>query len=301
MIAATAIDCFSDLRSRSCHYPRGETHVQAITCDIGPVASGHWQGVVAMLGAESTLGSSGTDQRKTDASFDYPGGELELFQHATNWKTYFARRLSPNIRGRVLEVGAGLGANIGLLKNPNVTEWVALEPDLQMATEIARRARAGSIPSDCQIVTGTLDALGPDERFDTILYIDVLEHIDADHQEVEKAARFLSPGGHLIVLAPAHQFLYSPFDRSIGHFRRYNMAALEALTPMGHRLSRLFMLDSVGFLASLANRLILRSAMPTMTQITTWDRTMVPLSRLLDPVLGYCFGKSVVAVWQASA
>ncbi|HLJ06446.1 MAG TPA: hypothetical protein VKT26_09245 [Acetobacteraceae bacterium] len=77
------------------------------------------------------------------------------------------------------------------------------------------------------------------------------------------------------------------------------MAGLKALTPVDHRLSRLFMLDSVGFLASLANRLILRSAMPTMTQITTWDPATVPLSRLLDPLLGYRFGKSVVAIWQA--
>jgi SAM-dependent methyltransferase len=253
-----------------------------------------------MVGPVSTLGSSGTDRRIADAPFDYVGGELELFRHATNWKTYVARQLSPNIAGRVLEVGAGIGSNISLLNNPNVTEWVALEPDPKLATAIARRASGDPGHPNCRVVIGTLDAVDPHERFDTILYLDVLEHIEADGEEVRKAAALLSPAGHLIVLAPAHQFLYSPFDSSIGHFRRYNWAGLKALTPVDHRLSRLFMLDSVGFLASLANRLILRSAMPTMAQITTWDRAMVPLSRLLDPLLRYRFGKSVVAIWQAA-
>ena len=55
-----------------------------------------------------------------------------------------------------------------------------------------------------------------DERFDTILYIDVLEHIDDDLGELARSATHLRPGGHLIVLAPAHQALYSPFDKAIG-------------------------------------------------------------------------------------
>jgi hypothetical protein len=115
-----------------------------------------------------------------------------------------------------------------------------------------------------------------------------------------RAARLLNPGGCLIVLAPAHQFLYSPFDRSIGHFRRYNMAGLKALTPPGCVADKVFMLDSAGFFASLANRLILRASMPTAGQIAFWDRTIVPISRLLDPVTAFRFGKSVVAVWRAA-
>ena len=43
-------------------------------------------------------------------SFTYPGDELVLFQHATNWKKYFSRQIKPYIKGDVLEVGAGIGA-----------------------------------------------------------------------------------------------------------------------------------------------------------------------------------------------
>jgi hypothetical protein len=102
----------------------------------------------------------------------------------------------------------------------------------------------------------------------------------------------------LIVLVPAHQFLYSPFDRSIGHFRRYALADLKRLTPSGCRIAKAFMLDSVGLFASLANRFILRSPMPTPAQIAAWDRVMVPVSRLLDPMTGHRLGKSAIVIWQ---
>jgi hypothetical protein len=149
------------------------------------------------------------------------------------------------------------------------------------------------------VVSGTIDDVQDHDGFDAILYIDVLEHIADDQAELVKAAGRLALGGCLIVLSPAHQFLYSPFDKSIGHFRRYNARGLKAITPPGCRMARLSMLDSVGFFASLANRLLLRSAMPTLAQITAWDRAMVPLSRVLDPLTGFRFGKTVIAVWKA--
>ena len=235
-----------------------------------------------------------------DMTGEYGGGELELFADATNWKAYVAGHITPHVTGRVLEVGAGIGSNIANLTNGKVTDWLALEPDPQLTAEIERKSRDGDLPPFCRIMTGTLDDIPSHERFDTILYVDVLEHIDDDRSEVDKAARLLALGGRLVVLAPAHQFLFSAFDRSIGHFRRYNMPSLRALTPVGCRVVRLFMLDSAGFFLSLANRVILRSAMPTKSQIAIWDRMVVPISRIADWLSGFCFGKTVVIVWQAT-
>ncbi len=130
---------------------------------------------------------------------DYVGGELELFSCATNWKAYVARQLSPFIRGRVLEVGAGIGSNIVGLMNPHVTDWLALEPDPQHAAEIASGMRNGTLPSTCRVLAGTVDDVPPQERFDAILYIDVLEHIEDDRSEAAKAAGLLAPEGHVMV------------------------------------------------------------------------------------------------------
>ena len=104
--------------------------------------------------------------------------------------------------------------------------------------------------------------------------------------------------GCLIVLAPAHQFFYSPFDAKIGHFRRYQQKRLLSIRPADTKVLRVRYLDCVGCLASLANKLFLRASLPTQRQITTWDRLMVPLSRLFDPLFGHKIGKSIYIVLQ---
>ena len=229
---------------------------------------------------------------------DYIGDELELFEIATTWKAYFARHLAPFISGDVAEVGAGLGGTTRLLCTGAETTWTALEPDADLCSEISRKLAAGTLPKTVTPIVGTLADLEPEVLFDTILYIDVLEHIEHDKAEVERAAAHLKPGGHLIVLAPAHQSLYTPFDKAIGHFRRYTKSSLLALEPSGLQVHKAFYLDSVGMLASLANKLLLKQAQPKRSQIRFWDRVLVPASKLFDVLTAKALGKTVIAIWQ---
>jgi methyltransferase family protein len=223
----------------------------------------------------------------------YVGRELDIFAHARNWKRYWASHIKTYLHGDVLEIGAGIGANTGMIHNGNARSWTCLEPDPELA---ARLSQAVSPGPQFQVIVGTLKSMKPG-RFDTLVYIDVLEHIEDDRQELVRAAAMLRAGGRLIVLAPAHQLLYSPFDLAIGHFRRYNRTTLLACQPPAVRLDRIVYLDSAGLVASSLNRLLLRQSTPTLTQIKTWDRLLVPLSRLIDPVLFYRLGKSILAVW----
>jgi SAM-dependent methyltransferase len=232
---------------------------------------------------------------------EYVGGELELFATAFNWKSYLGRMLRPHIRGKVLDVGAGIGGNISHFHGASVTAWTSLEPDPRLAAQISTRIGRGALPANCRVVTGDLGTIEACSHYDTILYIDVLEHIADDAAEMAEAARRLLPGGRLVVLAPAHPFLFSPFDKAIGHHRRYSKRTLRKVGPNGCQLIQARMLDSIGFFASLGNRLILRSANPTPQQIMFWDKVLVPLSRIVDPCTGFLFGKSVLAVWQRSA
>jgi SAM-dependent methyltransferase len=229
----------------------------------------------------------------------YVGTELALFAEARHWKNYVARLIAPFLGPRVLEVGAGLGSNIPHLWRPAVTEWLALEPDPGMAQRLREKIARGELPANCRAVAGDIRAAG-ETPFDAILYLDVLEHIADDHAELIAAGRRLAPHGRLIVLAPAHQFLFSPFDAAIGHHRRYSAATLRRAAPPELRLLSCRMLDSVGLFASLANRLVLRSALPTAREIAFWDRVLVPLSRIADPATFHRFGKSVLAVWAAA-
>jgi hypothetical protein len=111
----------------------------------------------------------------------------------------------------------------------------------------------------------------------------------------------LNPNGRLIVLGPAHSWLYSEFDAAIGHFRRYTRRTISALQPSGLTIEKLIYLDVVGLFASLGNRLILRSSLPTEQQVLFWDRWLVTSSRVLDPLVGHRLGKSVLAVMRRHA
>ena len=238
-----------------------------------------------------------TGVSEVPGDYRYAGSELALFAQALRWKAYWARTLRRFVSGSVLDVGAGIGSNVAVLLSPQVRSWVALEPDHALVDDMQASLASHALPALCQPMAGTLADLPGGAMFDTILYIDVMEHIADDRAEAVLAAAHLTPGGRLIVLVPAHQYLFSAFDTAIGHYRRYNRRSLLALAPPGCRLEFFRMLDSVGFFASLANRLLLRAALPSAGQIRLWDRVMVPISVCLDPLLGYRFGKTAVAVW----
>lgn len=228
----------------------------------------------------------------------YVGAELDLFARARNWKQYWSSLVRPCLGARVLDVGAGIGATLDVLADGPGRAWLALEPDPGLAQRLRGRVAAGEIRADVEVRNGTLADLAADDRFDTILYIDVLEHIADDAGEFARAAARLSPGGRICILAPAHQWLFTAFDAAIGHERRYTRASLRAAAPPGLVCERLDYLDSVGMLASIGNRVLLRSAHPSASQIALWDRVMVPASRVLDPLLLRRVGKSVLGIWR---
>lgn len=228
------------------------------------------------------------------SDYTYEGSELEVFADAHNWRAYWSSLVRPFLGRRVLEVGAGIGSVTRVLYSPG-RQWTALEPDPLLSARIPETMGA---EADVTVVTGSLADLSTDASFDSVIYIDVLEHIEHDAAEVASAWERLSTGGTLVVLAPAHQRLYTPFDAAIGHFRRYSLSQLRDLRPPA--ATELFggYLDSAGVLASAGNRLLLRSAHPTREQIALWDTRLVPVSRALDRMLRHRVGKSVLIVWR---
>ncbi len=228
----------------------------------------------------------------------YPGQELALFEKAINWKNYFARFISPLLKGRVLETGAGIGGSTQLLNKNTAAEWVMLEPDPSMQQILREKISAGSLPRNCLLKEGTVAELPDEDLYDCIIYIDVLEHIPKDAHEMELASLRLKPDGHLIILSPAFNFLMSPFDKAIGHCRRYSKKSLSRLRPASLSTEKLIYLDSAGFFASLANKLLLKQSYPTAKQVQWWDKRLIPVSKFTDRIFFYSFGKSILAVWK---
>jgi hypothetical protein len=228
----------------------------------------------------------------------YVGSELELFAGVQNWKAYWAGQLRPFVKGDILEVGAGIGSNTRLLDSAGGSgRWVCLEPDPELLGQLTRNLGQTEARRCYEPVRGTVESLSG-QMFDTIIYIDVLEHIENDFEELNRAASHLRSGGQLIVLSPAHQRLFSPFDAAIGHFRRYNRKMLRAISPAGLRLERMRYLDCAGLILSAANRLMLRQSMPTKAQLRFWDGWIVPVSRVFDKLFLYSLGKTIIAIWE---
>ena len=231
------------------------------------------------------------------SEFKYVGSELDLFAAAWNWKAYWSRQLQPFLKGDILEVGAGIGSNTRFLDPGGSGRWVCLEPDPELLGQLVRNLVQAGPRRAYETVCGTLESVAG-QKFNTIIYIDVLEHIGNDREELNQAASHLRPGGCLIVLSPAHQCLFSPFDAAIGHVRRYNRPALRTISPASLRLERMQYLDSAGLILSAANMLLLRQSMPTKSQLRFWNRWIVPISRVLDRLFLYSVGKTIVAVWR---
>lgn len=231
-----------------------------------------------------------------DAKFHYQGDELQIFAHAKNWKKYWTSRVAPFLKNDVLEVGAGIGANTELLRPLCQGRYLCLEPDAALSAELEENLRKNNLSAECR--TGTVDSLPCEGMVDTAVYIDVLEHIENDAAELHSVARRVRAGGYVVVLSPAYQFLFSPFDQAIGHYRRYTRESLLRCTPPASSVVRIEYLDSIGGILSLGNRMFLRQSYPTLEQILFWDRRVVPVSRVADKLTGFRVGKSILAIWQ---
>ena len=222
--------------------------------------------------------------------YKYTGTELELFKDTKNWKKYIFNEIQEYIKGDVLEVGAGIGSFTNILKSSQFNSLVALEPDQEQCNISSTLVDDHRIEHICGTCANFRESY---INFDTILYIDVLEHINDDANEINMAYSLLKQGGHLIILSPAHKYLFSEFDRSIGHYRRYN----KDISMLFNKFSKIELayLDSVGMLCSLFARLTSQIC-PTYSQIMFWDKFIIPISRIVDKITFHIIGKSILAI-----
>lgn len=228
-------------------------------------------------------------------AFTYPGKELKLFGKADNWKKYVSATINKYIRGDVAEIGAGTGNFSMFLYSDQVTSWTYVEPDKNFREILqhkiaSKQLHAGPVQETLSATSSTL--------YNSILYMDVLEHIQNDRDEITMMIENLKPGGHIVILAPAYQYLYSEFDKEIGHFRRYTKKQLSNLFNQPDNIVYCEYIDTAGFITSLANRFLLRQKYPTQQQISIWNTLLVPLSVLTDKILLHSFGRSLILVWR---
>ena len=226
---------------------------------------------------------------------NYPGKELEAMSFAANYHRWIVDELAPFLGRQVAEVGAGIGSVSALLLEKPIDRLVAYEPSANMFPRLAA-ALAGEPRAEAR---RELFGLGAG-TFDSVAYINVLEHIDDDRGELERAHARLRPGGHLLVFVPALAWLMSDFDRRIGHVRRYSLPGLRRLArEAGFAVERLRYFDAAGVLPWYLNFVVLRRGLGA-GGVSAYDRLVVPPMRLVEGWVAPPLGKNLLMVARRS-
>jgi len=223
--------------------------------------------------------------------------EFSALERAENYRAALLAEFAPHLRGRVLEIGAGIGQiTSGLLRLPSVSEVVAVEPSANFCA--AFRARHPHV----RLVEGTIENLGGDSQWDAAVCINVLEHIRDDDGELANIrARLAARRGCLCLFVPARQEIYAPLDRDFGHFRRYAKPELRRkLTDAGFHIERLHYFNWIGYFAWWWSFCVLKQRKFKPGAVELFDRWIFPVvhgceRRIARPP----FGQSLLAVARA--
>ena len=219
----------------------------------------------------------------------YDGWELEYFDRAINFRNYQFDILKKYIKGIVAEVGPGNGSFLKYYL-PLAEQIDLYEPSNNFIDNLKKIKNQKT-----SIINNNFTQ--KDNAYDTILYLDVLEHIENDENELEIAFKSLKKGGALIVNVPAFQHLYSQFDKDIDHFRRYSKNDLKKLTnKFKFSKTKLIYYDSIGYFLSIGSKLITKNYLNNFEKkIKIWD-TLMPISKIIDLIIFNLIGKSLIMI-----
>ena len=229
---------------------------------------------------------------------------LEDQRQMTRARNYFAwqsRLVARELGQRVVEVGCGIGNFTGMLLDRELV--VALDRE-EACVQLLRQRYPGR--HNLRVLTCETSSRAFRElarlRPDSVVCVNVLEHIEDDGAALRDMASILIPGGVVVLLVPAFAALYGPIDRNLGHYRRYRRGALSTLaSAAGLGLRKVHYVNAAGFFGWWVNARILRRQAQSDGQIAFFDRFLVPVLSALEAAVKPPFGQSLLAVLRRPA
>lgn len=230
---------------------------------------------------------------------DYEMRSLEISDEVVSYMDWVMAELAPYVSGHVLEIGAGIGTMSRRLLG-HADDLVLVEPARNLYEVLAAR-----FANDPRVTTHhgevgpwlrpTNSASRGASRFDSIVMVNVLEHIDDDVGFVRMLPELLAPSGRLVLFVPSLPVLYGELDRTVGHFRRYTRTSLRTVVEgAGLQIERLSYFDLLGSVPwFVVGRLLRRKSVGG--EASWYDKRVVPLCRLVDR-LGPPLGKNLICV-----
>jgi SAM-dependent methyltransferase len=222
--------------------------------------------------------------------------DLEALSILENYRDWIVSSFSPHLAGTAVEYGAGIG-NISTHLLPHVRTLDLIEPYAPLAAKLSEKFSGDSRVRIVPISIEESVAVTASEVYDSVIMVNVLEHIADDGEIMAELHRVLRFKGVLCLFVPAHAALYSAYDRLVGHHRRYALYGLRKLVQdAGFEIIESRYFDILG----VAPWWVTMKALGT-TRIKPglgliYDRLAVPLGRRLEAIVNPPFGKNVILV-----
>jgi len=242
------------------------------------------------------------DRRHTQTQERYAADDLEIMQAAQRYGTHVFNLLRPHVGKRVLEVGSGIGTMS--LRLADAAEMViGIEPNANCATR-AGEAMHGHPRFSlrmCHLEECDRAELHS-QRFDTVVCVNVLEHIADDVAALRTFRDILVPGGSVLIFVPAVQAAYGPLDAELGHHRRYSKTTLgNAFADAGLALQVLRYSNPIGLVGWMYNSHVRKARTHSLSQVKLFDALIAPWALPVERVLPPPIGLSLVAVGRKAA
>lgn len=218
---------------------------------------------------------------------------LERMAQAEAYNRWMYDRLARWVGRRIVEIGSGIGNMSQYLTGRDRLVLTDTEPAYRRYLE--RRFAAERGVSVTAVTLPDLPADVVQERFDTVVCLNVLEHIPDDRASLAAMFRLLQPGGRLVLLVPALPSIYGTLDRQLGHQRRYTPAMLrERYAAAGFAMAHLEYFNLAGIPGWWFTGRVLRSDLIPTGSLALFD-ALVPLFRL-ERLLPWRIGQSLIAI-----
>jgi SAM-dependent methyltransferase len=204
---------------------------------------------------------------------------LDDLSEAVHYNEWIYQMLRPYVGQRILEIGCGTGNLTGYLRR----HGPVLATDVHAGYLKAAQARLGKTQGVRFQKVDLEKGLQALKRFrpDTIICVNVLEHLKDDHKVLEQCRRLLPPGGRLLLFVPAFQALYGSMDATYGHYRRYSLPEMAAKMDRAG-LPRVYAryLNLLGVFGWWLNGKILKRSIIPKGQMLLYDKILILSSRI---------------------
>lgn len=230
----------------------------------------------------------------------YEGRDLEAMAFAVKYHRWILEFFSPYLGRRLVEVGAGSGSFSEMLCAFPFESLSLVEPSTNIYRLLEQRVRASArrdlftYNASFRKVAGELKTT---RQPDSIIYVNVLEHIEDDETELRLVHSTLGSGGRVFIFVPAFEWLFGPFDKAVGHFRRYGKAALEnKCRRAGFTIIRSSYFDFFGIVPWWLKYRVLRLSSLGPRAVFLYDKYIVPVAKRSEGLIRPPAGKNVILI-----